>query len=309
MNIRFFYIAPLWSQPSADNWFLKGLLTILVKVLTTWQNNSQAWDVHEEEWLKLILLLWGSVMVWSNAICRQLSAEVGISPQPDFLRAGDAYCLFIQREQMAAAAFVARYQQAEMSEQRNQWIWSVMCHRLRQLRGMFEMTSSLLKSIHFLIFEAGDHFLKVGSFTLGECMATTGTLTTPHLPFARLHPLLALPGFKHKLDHLRSSSRIVHHCIATDPVLTWLHWDIWSYSGCHLFPRRDRSQNWDPWYAHLLAALVAVHHVMWQSKLCTHYYLKFPIKDEQKEWTRGRVVIRFFHFFKYVSLIRTAMGT
>lgn len=152
-------------------------------------------------------------------------------------------------------------------------------------------------------------FSKVGSFTLGECMATTETLTTPHLPFARLPPLLALPGFKHKPDHLRSSSRIVHHCIATDPVLTWLHWDIWSYSGCHLFPRRDRSQNWDPWYAHLLAALVAVHHVMWQSKLCTHYYLKFPIKDEQKEWTRGRVVIRFFHFFKYVSHTRTAMGT
>ena len=169
---------------------------------------------------------------------------------------------------------------------------------------MFEMTSSLLKSIHFLIFEAGDHFLRWGHVH-GH---NWGSHHTPSPP-CQTHPLLALPGFKHKPGHLRPSSRIVHHCIATDPVLPWLHWDIWSYSGCHLFPRGDRSQNWDPWYAHLLAALVAVHHVMWQTKLCIHYYLKFPIKDEQKEWTRGRVMIRFFHFFKYVSHTRTAMGT
>lgn len=128
-------------------------------------------------------------------------------------------------------------------------------------------------------------------------LGSLGESPPPHSPpLPDFTPLSALLGFKHKPDHLRSSSRIVHHCIATDPVLPRLHWDIWSYSGCHLFLKRDCSQNWDPWYAHLSAALVAARHVMWQAKLCTQYYLKFPIKDEQKECSRGRVVIRFFPF-------------
>lgn len=154
---------------------------------------------------------------------------------------------------------------------------------------------------------AGDGFRRWGcscsSFTPGDWaqLGQSGRVNTPHPPLPDFTPLLALMGFEHKPDHLRSSSRIVHHCIATDPVLPRLHWDIWSYSGCHLFLKRDRSQNWDPWYAHLSAALVAARHVMWQTKLCTQYCLKFPIKDEQKECVRGRVVIRFFHFIQYVS--------
>lgn len=32
-------------------------------------------------------------------------------------------------------------------------------------------------------------------------------------------PWLSPPGVLHKLDHLRPSSRIVHNCIATDPIL------------------------------------------------------------------------------------------
>lgn len=82
-------------------------------------------------------------------------------------------------------------------------------------------------------------------------------------------------------------SAFVTHCsqlYCTRAHFTWPRWDIWSSSGCHLFLREgDRSPNWDPWYAHLSAALVAAHHVMWQPKLSTHYYLKFPIKDVQKE--------------------------
>lgn len=152
---------------------------------------------------------------------------------------------------------------------------------------MFEMTSSLLKSFHFLTWEHG----MVSKGGVNSCSSFTPRdwaqlgQTIPPLP--DFTPSLALLGFEHKPDHLRSSSRIVHHCIATDLVLPRLHWDIWSYSGCHLFLKRDRSQNWDPWYAHLSAALVAARHVMWQTKLCTQYYLKFPIKDEQKECVRG----------------------
>lgn len=157
------------------------------------------------------------------------------------------------------------------------WKASTSSHRSR---GWFSKAGLLV----FFIYPKG----------LGTTGAVWKTRYTPS-PLIRLH-LSGLLGFKHKPDHLRSSSRIVRHCIATDLVLPRLHWDIWSYSGCHLFLRRDRSQNWDPWYAHLSAALVAARHVMWQTKLCTQYYLKFPIKDEQKECVRGWVVIRFFHF-------------
>lgn len=191
-----------------------------------------------------------------------------------------------------------------------------MCRGERQLGGMFEMTSSLLKSVHFLALAQGMVFKGGVARVLhlprgtGHNWGRLGESPHPHRPLPDFTPLLALLGFEHKPDHLRSSSRIVHHCIATDPVLPRLHWDIWSYSGCHLFLKRDRSQNWDPWYAHLSAALVAARHVMWQTKLCTQYCLKFPIKDEQKECARGRVVIRFFHFIQYVShCTRSGMRT
>lgn len=146
---------------------------------------------------------------------------------------------------------------------------------------------------------AADGFQRRGG--LGTTGAVWESNHHPHYPqMPDVTPLLALPGFQHKPDHLRSSSRIVHHCIATDPALPRLHWDIWSYSGCHLFLEGGAveggvvPQNWAPWYAHLSAALVAARHVMWHTKLCTLYYLIFPIKDKQAECTRARVVMRFF---------------
>lgn len=63
-----------------------------------------------------------------------------------------------------------------------------MCRRLRQLRGMFEMTSSLLKSIRFLIFEAGDHFLRWGHSPWGSAWPQLR-----HSP----HPISPLPDFPH----------------------------------------------------------------------------------------------------------------
>lgn len=104
-------------------------------------------------------------------------------------------------------------------------------------------------------------------------------------------PRLRPPGV---LTQAGPPSAFVTHCsqlYCNRPHFTWPHWDIWSSSGCHLFLREgDRSQNWDPWYAHLSAALVAAHHMMWQTKLCTQYYLKFPIKDVERV---QKVVIRF----------------
>lgn len=162
----------------------------------------------------------------------------------------------------------------------------------------------LIVEKHPLPHIAGDGFQRWGwscfSFTpdTGHNWSSLGESAHPIPPLLDFTPLLALLGFEHKLDHLRSSSRIVHRCIATDPVLPRLHWDIWCYSGYHLFLRRDCSQNWDPWYAHLSAALVAARHVMWQTKLCTQYYLKFPIKDEQKgdeEWLVFSISYNMWH--------------
>lgn len=164
----------------------------------------------------------------------------------------------------------------------------MLCGGERQLRGMFEITQCYKVCTSSLW--SGGWFSCVSVPNLPQRLGITGAVCiVPPRFFAHL-------GFEHKPDHLRSSTRIVHCCIATDPVLLWLDWDIWSYSGCHLFLRKDRSQNWDPWYAHLLAALVAAHHVMWQTKLCTQCYLRFPIKDEQKEWVRGWGAVRFFRF-------------
>lgn len=128
--------------------------------------------------------------------------------------------------------------------------------------GMSEMTSSLLKSVHFLSHQSCGWFSKAGSLMFLICPGWVGLGTTgavwesnhhPHHPqMPDVTPLLALPGFQHKPDHLRSSSRIVHHCIATDPGLPRPHWDIWSYSGRHLFLKGGAAeggvvpQNWGP---------------------------------------------------------------
>ncbi|KAK5896662.1 hypothetical protein CesoFtcFv8_009801 [Champsocephalus esox] len=121
--------------------------------------------------------------------------------------------------------------------------------RGKGISGMSEMTSWLLKSIHFLTLKQGMVFRGgVASFTPRDWAqpGMSGRVCTPLPPSPDFTPLLALLGFEHKPDHLRSWSRIVHRCISTVLVLPRLHWDIWSYSGCHLFRKRDRSRNWDP---------------------------------------------------------------
>lgn len=116
---------------------------------------------------------------------------------------------------------------------------------------------------------------------VSSCTITT-TLNPPWL-----RPIVGQPGV---WTQARPPSFSVTHCslLCCDiPSLLRLHLDIWPSSNCHLFLWRDCAPNWDPWYAHLLAALAAACHVMWQTKLCTQYCLRFPIKDEQEEWAGG----------------------
>lgn len=126
---------------------------------------------------------------------------------------------------------------------------SAACLRGKAARGeMFEMTSSLLEKHPLPHIRAGGEgvvfkggvarvlqFLPRGTgHNWGSLGAHPPPTDAPAMP--DFTPLFALMGFfTHKPDHLRSPSRIVHHCAATEPVLPWLHWDIWSYSGCHLF--------------------------------------------------------------------------
>lgn len=136
---------------------------------------------------------------------------------------------------------------------------------------------------------------KVGLFMFlispGECVQLGSLGESPHpTPLSPdFTSWLSPPGV---LTQAGPPSAFVTHCsqlYCDRPHFPWLQWDIWSSRGCHLFFKEgDHSQNWDPWYAHLSAALVAAHHVMWQTKLCTHYYLKFPIKDVKKECGIGK---------------------
>lgn len=172
------------------------------------------------------------------------------------------------------------------------------------------MTSSLLKSIHFLALEQGmvskGGVTSVPHLPRGTQLGQSGTVCTQQPP-----PCQTLPHCwpSWGLNTSRTTFGRRHALFTTvlrqTSFLPRLHWDIWSYSGCHLFLKRDRSQNWDPWYAHLSAALVAARHVMWQTKLCTQYYLKFPIKDEQKEV--GELGWLFF-FFPFRTIRVTLQG-
>lgn len=60
-------------------------------------------------------------------------------------------------------------------------------------------------------------------------------VSAPRCPCPDYTPLLSRMEPEHKPDHLRSPSRIVHRCIATEPILLRLHWDIWPCSNRHLF--------------------------------------------------------------------------
>lgn len=152
--------------------------------------------------------------------------------------------------------------------------------------GVFDMTYSLLNSIHFLklvwkiTFKGGVVHVPHFPWGTGYNWGVWESRHTPTPLSPDFTPWLSPPG---ALTQAGPPSAFVTHCsqlYCDRPHFTWPHWDIWSSSGCHLFLREgDCSQNWDPWYAHLSAALVAAHHVMWQTKLCTQYYLKFPIKD------------------------------
>lgn len=115
--------------------------------------------------------------------------------------------------------------------------------------GMLDMTSSLLKSIHFLTLGQGDGFQRWGSScsSPGDDGRNWGSLEGgPRTSVSSRQtspPLLARLGIEREPDHLRSSSRIVRRCAATEPALPRPRWDIWSCSGCHLFLRRDRSRK------------------------------------------------------------------
>lgn len=83
---------------------------------------------------------------------------------------------------------------------------------------------------------SGDSFYRWGgssSLFTKESERRHHNHSPPPLPDFTL--LLASLEFEHKPDHLRSPSRIVHCCVATDPSLLRLHWDIWPSSNCHLF--------------------------------------------------------------------------
>lgn len=207
----------------------------------------------------------------------------------------NSYRLFIRCEQMAVSAFVTRH------KQRHQWMWSVAYPGCSEdVWDDFLFVEQHLRP-HIqseIIFKGGgwscSSFSPRGRVQLGQ----SGRVTPP----ARLHPIAGPPG---ALTQAGPPSVFVTHCsplycntarfttaAVGHLVLQWLP---------PVFEGVDHSQNWDPWYAHLSAALVAARHVMWQTKLCTQYYLKFPIKDVQKECMRRKVVIRFFHVVQYGS--------
>lgn len=172
-----------------------------------------------------------------------------------------------------------------MSQQWFWWRWSVMFEGKAALEYLTWPTHCWTASTSSNW--CGRSLSKVGLFmfpiSLGGTGYNWGVWESHHTPTPLspdFTPWLSPPG---ALTQAGPPSAFVTHCsqlYCDRPHFTWPHWDIWSSSGCHLFLREgDRSQNWDPWYAHLSAALVAAHHVMWQTKLCTQYYLKFPIKD------------------------------
>lgn len=149
-------------------------------------------------------------MVWSHAIWQQLSAWFGTGPQTYFHCTGNAHCLFIQCEQMAGFCSVAL-------TSKDVWTKEPMDMRCyvsgdRQHSGMFEMTSSLLKSIHFLTFEQGIVFKGAVALHLPWGLCTTGTVwKSLHIlcPVGRLHPIVGPPGV---WTQARPPSVFVTHC-------------------------------------------------------------------------------------------------
>lgn len=111
-----------------------------------------------------------------------------------------------------------------MSQQWHWWMWSVMCGGQRQLWDIWH--DLLIVEQHQLPQTGvGDHFQRWGcscsSFPRGSGH-NWGVWENRHTPplSHQISPHgLAPLGFQHKLDHLRPSSRIVHNCIATDPIL------------------------------------------------------------------------------------------
>lgn len=130
-----------------------------------------------------------------------------------------------------------------MSEQRSWWMLRVMCGAERQLWDIQH---------DFLVVEqhplpqtgVGDHFQRqwctCSSFTPGDWvqMGQSGRVATPHCSLLPdFTPWLSPPGI---LTQAGPPLVFVTHCsqlYCDRPHFTWLHLDIWSSSGCHLFLR------------------------------------------------------------------------
>lgn len=129
----------------------------------------------------------------------------------------------------------------------------VLCVEGKDSSGIFDMTCSLLNSIHFLklvleiTFKGGvghvPHFPQGTGYNWGVWESRHNQPLSHQIS---PHGLAPPPGV---LTQAGPPSAFVTHCsqLYCDRLhFTWPHWDIWSSSGCHLFLREgDRSQNWD----------------------------------------------------------------